>query len=388
MGLKNIIQRGSVKNIWEFNSEDCVFEFSDRYSIFDWGEMPDRIPSKGESLAVMSDCLFKNLGNPEFWNRWMPSTDFLSQWGEEKVWKTICQKGLAHHGKGQVDSEGHYLRKDRFSAFWKVKKVEILKPTLKGESWDYSCFSNRPNNTLVPLEIIYRFGVPKGSSLLSRLDKEYIHKDLELSKVPSEGDKYTYPIIEFSSKLENADRYFTYEEAKKNAGLTESEFFDLKLTATLIALRLKDFFAKQKINLVDGKLEFAYTAEGFMLVDAIGPDEMRLMYKDVHLSKEFLRSYYRTTQWYETLVQCKNKDPINWKKLVKLKHGELPERLSKEYLNIVHMIYATLANTVRIGLGKDHAFPTAWSLEKLIAEMAEVNKYPLNSTFKESEVLL
>ena len=29
------------------------FFFSDRYSVFDWGEMPDRIPRKGEAIALL-----------------------------------------------------------------------------------------------------------------------------------------------------------------------------------------------------------------------------------------------------------------------------------------------------------------------------------------------
>jgi len=29
------------------------FHFSDRYSVFDWGEMPDHIPSKGAALCLM-----------------------------------------------------------------------------------------------------------------------------------------------------------------------------------------------------------------------------------------------------------------------------------------------------------------------------------------------
>ncbi len=37
------------------------FRFSDRYSVFDWGEMPDRIGCKGEALCLMGAYCFEKL---------------------------------------------------------------------------------------------------------------------------------------------------------------------------------------------------------------------------------------------------------------------------------------------------------------------------------------
>jgi len=37
------------------------FVFSDRYSVFDWGEMPDIIPDKGKSIAVLASYFFEKL---------------------------------------------------------------------------------------------------------------------------------------------------------------------------------------------------------------------------------------------------------------------------------------------------------------------------------------
>jgi Phosphoribosylaminoimidazolesuccinocarboxamide (SAICAR) synthase len=36
------------------------FVFSDRYSVFDWGEMPDLIEGKGKALCVISAFSSKN----------------------------------------------------------------------------------------------------------------------------------------------------------------------------------------------------------------------------------------------------------------------------------------------------------------------------------------
>jgi len=37
------------------------FIFSDRYSVFDWGEMPDHIPDKGKSLCISAAYFFEKL---------------------------------------------------------------------------------------------------------------------------------------------------------------------------------------------------------------------------------------------------------------------------------------------------------------------------------------
>ncbi|GFP24471.1 phosphoribosylaminoimidazole-succinocarboxamide synthase [Candidatus Hakubella thermalkaliphila] len=37
------------------------FIFSDRYSVFDWGEMPDHIKNKGTALCIIGACLFEKL---------------------------------------------------------------------------------------------------------------------------------------------------------------------------------------------------------------------------------------------------------------------------------------------------------------------------------------
>jgi phosphoribosylaminoimidazole-succinocarboxamide synthase len=58
---------GSVKNLsvieepTESKSGVGLFEFSDRYSVFDWGEMPDHIPHKGSSLAIITSHFFEIL---------------------------------------------------------------------------------------------------------------------------------------------------------------------------------------------------------------------------------------------------------------------------------------------------------------------------------------
>jgi phosphoribosylaminoimidazole-succinocarboxamide synthase len=37
------------------------FVFSDRYSVFDWGEMPDLVPNKGAALCLMGALMERSL---------------------------------------------------------------------------------------------------------------------------------------------------------------------------------------------------------------------------------------------------------------------------------------------------------------------------------------
>ena len=58
--LPPVLYRGSVKNVrGEVSHPHLLFEFSDRFSVFDWGEMPDALSEKGKTLAVMGKSFFK-----------------------------------------------------------------------------------------------------------------------------------------------------------------------------------------------------------------------------------------------------------------------------------------------------------------------------------------
>jgi len=66
MEVKHVM--GSVKDIEIIEAPEKNrlglgrFVFSDRYSVFDWGEMPDHISNKGASLCIISAYFFEKLG--------------------------------------------------------------------------------------------------------------------------------------------------------------------------------------------------------------------------------------------------------------------------------------------------------------------------------------
>lgn len=292
---------GSVKDltITRKPTEDLegvgVFKFTDDYSIFDYGKMPDIIPNKGEALCRMAAYNFKEL---------------------EKL-------GIKSHFR-KLDS-GNEMEVDIVRVLFPQKGE--LKPGMR--------------NYLVPLEIIFRNSLPDGSSVFKRLAKNQTTlKQLGLEKTPEPGEKLAIPIMDVSTKLEPTDRYLTWEEAAEMACLNQEEIDDLKTKA----MQINNFLTKKakEINLehADGKVEFAMSPKReLILIDVCGTlDENRFLYNGVHISKQILRDYYKTTLWYDIIESEKAKGKG---------HGEftVPSPLPKELINITSNMYKSVCET-------------------------------------------
>ena len=146
-----LIYTGSVKNIYQADDPALLwFEYTDDFSVFDWGKMPDPIPGKGESLARLGEWFFERLSDPGQWKALGLKDD-----GEVARWLP-----MAHHFQKR---EGNRML---------VRKVDIpglVADTVGGNLvYDYG-FPPQPRQ-LIPLEVLFRFGVPAGSSLLQRKD--------------------------------------------------------------------------------------------------------------------------------------------------------------------------------------------------------------------------
>lgn len=301
----DILYRGSVKDVCG-HAEDpfLTFRFSDRYSVFDWGEMPDLLPGKGAALASMGELFFQFLGSAKTWSEWNIPTD-ISPWlharlSGGKVWKALRANGVSHHLQARVGENA-----------LKVRTFQRPQPTFTNGKFDYSVYKARPIDTLVPLEVVFRFGAPEGSSFLSRAkERPGYSKGLGLGDVVAQGAKFPHPIVEYFTKLEPTDRFLYRDDAKILAFLNDDEMAQLDQLTVLIALRLRDLFASFGVELWDGKFEFAFVAgdekaRAFCLGDSVGPDELRLVRGGVHLSKEVLRREYRGSSWYQALEKAK-----------------------------------------------------------------------------------
>ena len=76
-----------------------------------------------------------------------------------------------------------------------VSLVNVYKPktsVVNGKIvHDYSIYTSNLKNCLIPLEIIYRNGLPEGSSVFKRLEQGKItFKDLGLDHYPKPGERF------------------------------------------------------------------------------------------------------------------------------------------------------------------------------------------------------
>ncbi len=339
-----LIHKGSVKNIFTHKDENKLgFRFSDRYSVFDWGEMPDTIEQKGNSLAFMGKLFFNLLENTETWNNW-EAPSYLNS----TIVNDLKAKGLRTHYRG-FNTKNNELE---------VHKIEVPK--------DIKVYQDRPTNTLIPLEVLFRFGLPKGSSFKNRMN----HEDFKpyLSAYKDTDSLFPQPIIDFSTKLEAKDRYLDYSEAKKISGMNDNEFQELVETTQIIAKRLFDFFQTSGLTLWDGKFEFAFGENReITLVDSIGIDELRLSKNDVLLSKEFLRDNYRESSWYQSLREYQKNFPDNWKEKM-INDGISPTPLSQDILKKTSALYCSFTNTLSKAINNELIFKDYSDIDQYLKE--------------------
>ena len=356
--LPPLLYRGSVKNIrGVVSAETLLFEYSDRYSVFDWGEMPDQLEGKGQALSIMGKAFFLYLENPKNWRELFNqkiiqlsfSSDYLEELQNSNLFKKYCESGLNHH----ADLSAKEV--DWNSPFLKVKNVSVLRPPFERSKYNYEQYTKRPLNTLVPLEIIFRIGLPEGNSLSKRLGRDSTSwKNFGFSEVPTNGSLLTKPIIDFSTKLERGDRYLDYSEAQSIAGINNAEWSELHEMTHLIALNLFFIHHQMDLELWDGKIEVAFIegADGFrsfMLVDSVGIDELRLLYRGKSFSKEFLRESYKASQWYMNLEAAKKDSLVSgedFKNICKNKYHSNPLPLAPEIKQRALAVYKSYCNTL------------------------------------------
>lgn len=313
-----LVHKGSTKDVYQ-SGENYLFRFSDRYSVFDWGEMPDQLSQKGLSLARFT----------------------------KKVYARLSQAQIKHHLLAAACGEDEIV----------VTPFEVIREQLP----------TMPNkeNIFVPLEVIFRLGVAHGSSLTKRFKTLDDWKKAGFDRAYQELEFFSEPKVEFTTKLERFDRPLTHIEAQKLAGLNSDEWSNLLTTTQKIALELKNIFSRHEICLWDGKVEFALGSSKngsreIVLVDSIGPDELRLTKEGVLLSKEVIRQYYKNSQWYQQLDLVKTKYGEKFKA-----HISPPEPMSPEFKAAVEELYTLLPDLI----DQDQHGPAAAKLSQLLPRL-------------------
>jgi phosphoribosylaminoimidazole-succinocarboxamide synthase len=193
---------------------------------------------------------------------------------------------------------------------------------------------------------MYRNGLPEGSSVFRRLEKGLKPEDLGLDHYPKPGEKLERPIFDVSTKLEEKDRYITWLEAQKIAGLTDQEILEIKEELHSVNDLITQMAAKAGLENEDGKIELAFDPKReLMVVDVVGTlDECRFTYQGLHVSKEIARQYYKKTRWYGDVEEAKKRADAegieDWRKLCKSQ----PPRLDSHLKRIICNLYMAAAN--------------------------------------------
>lgn len=302
------------------------FHFSDRYSVFDWGEMPNHIKDKDASLCIMGAYCFEEL---------------------EK-------RGVRTHYRGLVTQDGRLVKTKELKTptnIMEIDLVRVIHPKFIQEQgevrYDYDAYKSHSTNFLIPLEIIYRNSLPKDSSIFKRLREGKITPvDLGLDHMPQVGEDLESPIFDISTKLESEDRYISWQEAKEIACLEDFELQEIKEGLNLVNRLITEIAAKAHLKNEDGKIEMAFDSKReLMVVDIIGTlDECRFTYQGLYVSKEVARQYYKKTEWYTHVLQAKEeaktKGVKDWKTLCKSK----PCGLDEEFERIICNMYKATTN--------------------------------------------
>ncbi len=294
------------------------FHFTDAYSVFDWGRMPDELPGKGASLCAMGAANFEALE----------------------------AAGVPTHYRGLV-RDGEVVPLAAVEAPPRELAIELTRvpdlPFAAG-SYDYDAYhAAGGSNYLVPLEVVFRNVVPVGSSLRRRGEPADYGVDREAW--PDEPVDLEAPVVEFSTKYEERDRYLDREEADRIAGRADLDALES------LARSVNDLVTERAtaagLTHQDGKIECLYVDGEVRVADVVGTfDENRFAYGDQQLSKEVVRQYYRRhdPDWVEAVAAAKaeadRRGVADWRPLCEAEPAPLPDGV----VTAVGDLYAAGAN--------------------------------------------
>ena len=341
---------GSVKDLlvispaYENQAGLGNFIFSDRYSVFDWGEMPDHIPNKGRSLAVMAAFNFEELE----------------------------RRGIKTHYQGIIQENGNRVHfsdlpeREGGAQSMQIRLARVYHP-LAREIWegeraslwyDYSFFEQnrgRINNYLIGLEIIFRNGLPIGSSVFGQFEAaqgltdpkerkrrlDGLLRTLGLKAIPEPGTMLPHPVMDFTTKLEPGDRFVDEKEAFLISGLTTRNYWELRKVAVKVNNCITEIAEAAGFTHYDGKIEMIWDQE-LVVGDVLGTfDENRFSFRDRQISKEVLRQWYKRHQAdFVDACQTLKKTGSGWQKRSKVK----PEKLPPDLVTLVSQMYMAGCN--------------------------------------------
>jgi phosphoribosylaminoimidazole-succinocarboxamide synthase len=298
-----------------------AFVFTDDYSVFDWGRMPDQIPEKGATLCTMGAYNF----------------DLLEAAGVPTHYRGVVVDG-------EVVSLEAALEAGAAPTEMAIELTRVPELPFAGGSYDYEAyFEATGDHYLIPLEIVFRNRVPVGSSLRERADPGTA--GLDRPEWPDEPVDLPEPVVEFSTKYEKQDRYLDRTEAQRIAGRAALDALEsvAREVNRLVTRRAE----RAGLTHHDGKIECLFDAGEIRVADVVGTfDENRFSYRGQQVSKEVLRQYHKQTQsaWVEAVTAAKSRADsegvADWQRLC----DRDPEPLDESVVTLARDLYCAGAN--------------------------------------------
>ncbi len=322
-----------------------AFVFTDDYSVFDWGKMPDEITGKGASLCTMGAYNF----------------ELLESEGVPTHYRGVVVDGARHSLEAALEA-GTAPREMAID----LAQVPAL-PFTDG-AYDYEAYHEAAgSNYLIPLEIVFRNRVPAGSSLRARSDPD--EHGLDVAEWPDEAVDLPEAVVEFSTKYEKQDRYLDREAADRVAGLADVE--PLESIAREVNRLVTERAERAGLVHQDGKIECLYHDGEIRVADVVGTfDENRFSCAGQQVSKEVLRQYHKRTQpeWVEAVSAAKRRATregvADWKALC----DSEPEPLDASVIETARDLYWAGTNAY-VGRDVFEAPSLAVAIERVESEM-------------------
>ena len=306
------------------------FVFTDAYSVFDWGQMPDDVPRKGASLCVMGAYNFEELAAADVPTHYRGVVD-----------PTAVDAGADPESAVVPLAEARTPPTEMAIELTQVPELPYRGPEA---GYDYEAYhAAGGQHYLVPLEVVFRNTVPVGSSLRRRATPTDV--GLEATEWPDEPVSLPEPIVEFSTKYEERDRYLSRAEADAIAG--RADVASLEALAQRVNRVVTDRAEATGFTHHDGKIECLYDEGELRVADVVGTfDENRFAWNGRGVSKEVVRQWYKRSDptWVEAVSRAKrdvtDRDIDDWRTLC----TETPEPLPDAVLDAVSTMYAAGAN--------------------------------------------
>ena len=298
-----------------------AFVFSDDYSVFDWGRMPDEIPGKGASLCSMGAFNF----------------ELLEAAGVPTHYEGVVVDGDVVELDAALDAG--VAPEEMAIALTQVPDLPFVDGT-----YDYDSYhDDAGDNYLVPLEIVFRNRVGVGSSWRTRTDPA--DHGLDVETWPDEVVELDDPVVEFSTKYEEQDRYLDRAEADRIAGVADVD--ELASVARDVNRIVTERASEADLVHEDGKIECLYHEGTIYVADVVGTfDENRFSYDGQQVSKEVVRQYHKRTQpgWVEAVGEAKARATeagiADWKSLCE----KSPEPLDEHVIQAARDLYCAGTN--------------------------------------------